>query len=129
MHTVRDVAPLADTRCVVVAVVQYSWPEFVAADLSQTSLMEALSTTTWNSTKRTMFIIEGLVSGTAGQLCRLLQVSVRSFQPMLFMTEVLTWRGTVGCTDVLQRVVGSYRTGPAVMLQSTSSAGHSHALY
>jgi len=40
---------------------KYSWPEFVAADLSQTTLMEALSNTTWNSTKRTMFIIEGLV--------------------------------------------------------------------
>ena len=43
-------------------VLQYSWPEFVAADLSQTTLMDALSTTTWNKTKRTMFIIEGLVS-------------------------------------------------------------------
>jgi hypothetical protein len=41
---------------------QYSWPEFVAADLSQVSLMEALSGTSWNKTKRTVFIIEGLVS-------------------------------------------------------------------
>jgi len=40
---------------------KYSWPEFVAADLSQTSLMEALSNTSWNRTKRTVFIIEGLV--------------------------------------------------------------------
>jgi methyltransferase (TIGR00027 family) len=40
---------------------KYSWPEFVAADLSQVSLMEALSGTSWNKTKRTVFIIEGLV--------------------------------------------------------------------
>lgn len=40
---------------------QYTWPEFVAADLSQVSLMEALSGTSWDKTKRTMFIIEGLV--------------------------------------------------------------------
>jgi hypothetical protein len=41
---------------------QYSWPEFVAADLSRVSLMEALSGTSWDQAKRTMFIIEGLVS-------------------------------------------------------------------
>lgn len=41
---------------------QYTWPEFVAADLSQTTLKEALSGTSWDKSKRTMFIIEGLVS-------------------------------------------------------------------
>jgi hypothetical protein len=46
----------------VVSVLQFSWPEFVGADLSKVTLMEALSGTTWDKTKRTMFIIEGLVS-------------------------------------------------------------------
>lgn len=40
---------------------KYIWPEFVGADLAKVSLMEALSRTSFDSTKRTMFIIEGLV--------------------------------------------------------------------
>eukprot|EP00878_Enallax_costatus_P002294 GHUV01002469.1.p1 GENE.GHUV01002469.1~~GHUV01002469.1.p1 ORF type:complete len:300 (+),score=73.22 GHUV01002469.1:1296-2195(+) len=40
---------------------KYIWPEFVGADLSKVSLMEALSKTSFDPTRRTMFIIEGLV--------------------------------------------------------------------
>lgn len=50
-----------DTRPPVNFALQYIWPEFVGADLSKVSLMEALSSTSFDATRRTMFIIEGLV--------------------------------------------------------------------
>lgn len=40
---------------------KYTWPEFVGADLSKVSLMQALAKTSWDSTRRTMFIMEGLI--------------------------------------------------------------------
>jgi len=40
---------------------EFPWPEFVGADLSKATLMEALSGTTFDKTQKTMYIIEGLV--------------------------------------------------------------------
>ncbi|WIA21539.1 hypothetical protein OEZ85_000736 [Tetradesmus obliquus] len=40
---------------------KYTWPEFIGADLSKVALMDALNKSSWDSTRRTMFIIEGLV--------------------------------------------------------------------
>ncbi|KAF6252539.1 S-adenosyl-L-methionine-dependent methyltransferase [Scenedesmus sp. NREL 46B-D3] len=40
---------------------KYIWPEFIGADLSKVTLMDALSRSSWDSSRRTMFIIEGLV--------------------------------------------------------------------
>eukprot|EP00879_Flechtneria_rotunda_P000635 GHRR01000748.1.p1 GENE.GHRR01000748.1~~GHRR01000748.1.p1 ORF type:complete len:385 (+),score=106.17 GHRR01000748.1:472-1626(+) len=40
---------------------KYTWPEFVGADLSKVSLIEALSNTSFDTTKRTLFTMEGLI--------------------------------------------------------------------
>jgi O-methyltransferase involved in polyketide biosynthesis len=45
----------------VALLVQYSWPEFVGADLSKVSLAEALKPTSFDPKQRTLFMTEGLV--------------------------------------------------------------------
>lgn len=40
---------------------QYEWPEFVGADLSTVSLEDAMNGTSFQKTKRSLFIVEGLV--------------------------------------------------------------------
>lgn len=57
---------------------QFSWPEFVAADLSKVTLKEALSSTSWDRTKRTMFIIEGLVGAFGAPCSRVVEGSLHS---------------------------------------------------
>jgi hypothetical protein len=47
---------------------QYSWPEFIAADLSKVCLAEALATSSFDPTKRTFYCIEvgGVYPGMGG---------------------------------------------------------------
>jgi hypothetical protein len=48
----HDLGLLLLTCQLLLLLLQYTWPEFIGADLSKVTLMDALSNSSWDSTRR-----------------------------------------------------------------------------